>query len=153
MSPFIVSALLAISPVQPQVMRLERAIYALQPACDPDVAAQLARSLFYWSKVYHVDPFVSVAIGFQESSLMPGRVGPTGDVGIFQIHGQTIKNYRLDKTRLVNDIDYMVQAHMLIMADKLTMCKGRNGYSCYHSFTLVHRLQYEHDVSRFLRGH
>lgn len=153
MTAFIVSALLVISSTHPQVKRLEAAIHDLQPNVDDLVASQLARSLFYWSTVYHVDPFVSVAIGFQESSLIPGRVGPTGDLGVFQIHGRTIKNYHLSTARLKTDIDYMVMAHMVIMADKMRECHDINAYSCYHSFTPVHRRQYEHDVSRFLTHH
>jgi len=136
--------------------------------------AEMYTSLFKkYSLKYGIDPKISIAIAKQESNLNHKThrktnviiyeskcyaksdddikcietakiVNATTDVGYFQIHVNTIKNYELDPLRLKNDIEYMFDSHFRILKDKILVCKGkRNPWSCYHSFSPKPRKIYE----------
>jgi hypothetical protein len=140
---FLVSALLVINPSYKPVQRIEAAIVTLQPSVDTQIAKQLARSIYYWCGRYGLDPITTVALGFQESSLTPGRVSGTGDIGVFQLSPRTIKAYNLDAVRLNYDLDYSVYAFAYVMDDKLRVCGSRKAVGCFHSFTPELRESYQ----------
>lgn len=136
-------------PVTPRVQAIVIAEHYLQPSIDPQFAECFAKEISYWSDVYHMDVFVSLAIARQESSLNPNAKGLTGDVGVFQFHPATIKNYRLDRRRLQYDLDYAVEQHFALMAEKHEICKGDHWWECYHSRTPSHRQIYRKLVERY----
>lgn len=129
-------------------------LYALtlQPRVDRMWAAQLAAELDRVASKYETDPWISLAIAMQESSLRPGAVGPGGDAGTFQFHPSTARRFGVDVRRLRSDLAYEVEQHVLLLKLKLEMCPGPRGWSCYHSVTPRHRAKYERLVRRYLRG-
>ena len=75
------------------------------------------------------------------------------DIGVFQIHIQTAKNFDIDPYRLLGDIEYQVESHMKILTTKLKKCKkyGEYAWSCYHSKTESHRKEYIKRVNKYLK--
>lgn len=129
----------------------------LQPALTVGQATQLAASLIHWSP----DPWVSLAIGFQESGLRADAVGTGGDQGLFQIYPSTARAFHLDVNALAGGwwaIDYQVQAHAQVLRAKLAAgpacARGPEhltGWTCYHSFTERYRRAYWRAVWRHLQ--
>lgn len=148
MIKLILTTMLMISPSYKPVKRIEQAILTLQPEGNPDVARQLARSLWFHCRAFKLDPMVAVALGFVESSLQPGKESPTHDIGIFQINERTARRYGLDIKRLKADIDYMVYAYALVVSDKLRICN--NDLGCYNSINEPYRTRYRDRVHKQL---
>lgn len=132
-------------------LTLTATVLELQPHADPRFATTLARALDRWADTYGVDPFLSLALAMQESSLNPDAVSATNDIGLFQLSPGTAHAYKIDRTRFKKDIDYQVRQHFRILRDKMQMCPGKNGWSCYHSVTAKHRRDYEQHVKRYLK--
>jgi len=65
------------------------------------------------------------------------------DLGVFQVHKDTIKAYGLDKRYLMSNLFYQFDTLERIMKDKLTLCKDRQvPEACWHSTTNKHHDRY-----------
>lgn len=146
-------------------------IKQLNPSLSDGYAMTLSNLIYAGAKSAGTDPMVSVAIAMQESSLVNqhrrGRVvAPSGvvydgftDIGVFQIHVDTAEEFNLDAGRLLNDIEYQVEAHFIILKRKIAVCKSKRvelnvlyglEWSCYHSYTKRVRQKYIELVGRYL---
>lgn len=152
-------------------------IIKLQPNMNKSLAMRLSNHLFRYAKQHQLDPWRSLAIAMQESSLRKtkrhstvivpvlkcntqGRCQETlktirgiSDLGLFQLHADTIKHYQFDADKLTKDIDYMVKTHFIVLIDKIKQCKrlGPQAWSCYHSKTPVLRKRYIQKVNRYYK--
>ena len=149
-------------------------ILKLQPRVDKPWAMKFSNLLSKYGKKHKLDPWRSLAIAMQESSLhytkryhtvvVPEHncqsrstkpkykiVRALSDFGYFQLHASTVKQYKLSPERLLNDLDYMVKTHFLVLKDKIKMCKrlGDDAWSCYHSRTPVLRKRYIQKVGQY----
>lgn len=147
----------------------------MKPKINKEFAASLSIYITKYAKKFGFDPTISVAIAMQESSLdninRMGNILKDGklvrgisDVGVFQIHIDTIANLNnaggaIDFQRLENDVEYQTYWHARILQTKIKTCKAERAklqvglgaeWSCYHSFTLAKRKVYVKDVSRHL---
>jgi hypothetical protein len=142
------------SPVNPAITRLYKAALKLQPKLASDTALQLASRLHTYSTAYRTDPYLSLAIGMQESGLQQiNRVekGKITDYGMFQFHYRTAKWMQLDVQRLQTDLDYAVKKHVKLLAQKQKECRnwGPHSWLCYHSATPAHAQKYKKLVDRY----
>jgi len=143
-------------------------IIELRPNINKTFAMKLSNKLYKYSQKYETDPHISVAIAMQESSLRNINRRATvlvkdknnytlikgySDIGIFQFHVLTAKNYKMDIVRLVNDLDYAVDRHVWLLKRKMQYCKhlGDESWTCYHSATPIHRKVYKKHVERYFR--
>lgn len=150
-------------------------ILKVKPGIDRKFAAELSVYVSRYARKFKFDPAISVAIAMQESSLRNiNRMGTVlrhgklvrgaTDVGVFQIHVDTIANLNaageaIDLDRLERDVEYQTYWHARILSDKIRTCKTErvklevrrgNEWSCYHSFTQSRRKVYLKDVTRHL---
>lgn len=77
----------------------------------------LKASVIKWTSKYDIDNKLMLAILFKESSWRNGVINcnKSCDYGIAQINEANIKAYKLDKMRLLTDIDYSVQKSVYIL--------------------------------------
>jgi len=143
-------------------------ILTLNPKVDKAFALELSNSIYRYSKKYGTNPALSVAIAMQESAF--ANVNRTGsvltkagkiihgdtDIGVFQLHVNTIEYMGIDLERLRTDVDYQTYWHIRILKSKISTCKAKreqlqvqegNEWSCYHSFTFKKRRIYLEDVN------
>ena len=146
-------------------------IVEINPSIDRGFAMELSNIIYRAAILYKIDPMISVAIAAQESGIrnthrtgvgIPpwcmyaqndcGIVTSITDIGIFQIHVNTAKSYKLSMFRLFNDIEYQVHSHMKILKQKLKLCAhlGDEAYSCYHSKTPKYRKAYVKLIRKYL---
>ena len=153
-------------------------IVEVNPKVDKTFAMTLSNNLYKYSKRYGTDPLISVAIAMQESSIRnvmrrdavyvkeDGSIHKgISDIGVFQIHVNTVENFRrdhgwdIDIDRLIVDVDYQVYWHIRLLKHKVNTCKKLrsklkvkkgNEWSCYHSYTFSKRKKYLNDVSRHI---
>lgn len=135
-----------------------RAIIKLNPSMDKKLALRLSNAIHNNVKLHGLDPYRAVAIAMQESSLRRvhrrNKSGDITDIGMFQVHVNSVAIYNLDIQRLVNhDLDYTTKAYTTIMKEKLQICKhlGDEAWSCYHSGTRKYRKKYVKAVNRWYR--
>lgn len=150
-------------------------ILTVKPSINRSYAMELSNYIYKWSKYYGTDSKLSVAIAMQESSLINRdrkgivltedgkRVRGVTDVGVFQLHIDTIDNlnktlkWDIDFRRLRSDVEYQTQIHTRLLRRKIAICesdrykvklkvKDGNEWSCYHSFTYRRRQTYIRDV-------
>jgi hypothetical protein len=152
-------------------------ILELNPYVDKTFAFELSNIIFQEAKIADIDPMVSVAILMQENAFnnkhryhtetttekhcdddgcyeIEIKKKVATDLGIAQISFNTAKHYKLDVEKLFEfDLRYTIQAHFLILKDKMKTCESREGkpWTCYHSFTKQHRKTYNRLVSRYLK--
>lgn len=143
-------------------------ILKLRPNVDKPFARALSNSIAKYSRKFGFDPKISVAIAMQESSFSNiNRLGTVltkrnhvvhgiTDVGVFQIHIETIAGLRengsdIDIERLKVDVDYQTYWHARILKTKIAICEAQREklqvedgleWSCYHSFTVKQRSLY-----------
>lgn len=87
----------------------------------------------------------------QESSYRKSIIGKTKDYGIGQINIKTIKNFKFCQTRMVEDLNYAVEASFIVMADFKRMYKNDPEYwTRYNSSNPEKRQQYKLLVSKYL---
>lgn len=151
-------------------------ILTLNPSVDKTFALKLSNSIAKYSKKFNLDPKLSVAIAMQESSFQNvNRLGTVlternhvvngaTDIGVFQIHIETIADMRergsnLDPHRLRSDVDYQAFWHALILKKKIATCSAKRDklsipvgeeWSCYHSATPKVRKAYVELVNQYL---
>ncbi len=153
-------------------------IMELQPNSDPKWAMRFSNALVRYAKKYDMDPWLSLAIAMQESSLLfPKPVtksivftrtcnkkgvcnrshkiveGHT-DLGIFQFHVNTIISNDIDPVRLIEDLDYATDWHYQVLKKKIVQCKhlGEKAWACYHRRTPMLHANYFKKVSRYYHG-
>ena len=148
-------------------------ILKLQPKVEKKWAMQFSNLLVKYAKKNKLDPWRSLAIAMQESSLqffkrqhtviIPNKqcqhnrcsdykiIKAISDVGLFQLHAATVNQYQLSPSRLLNDLEYMVSTHFMVLLDKIKQCQhlGNEAWSFYHSRTEVLRKRYSRKVNRF----
>lgn len=153
-------------------------VIKLQPKVDKTWAMKLSNFLKKYSAQYGTDPYRSLAIAMRESSLQdidrvttvlvqdrkcddtfvcidaPRVVQGITDIGVFQFHVLTIQSEGIDAGRLKTDLEYAVRTHVKLLKAKMEMCAdlGKEAWSCYHSNTPKHRIQYVKDVEPFYKG-
>lgn len=122
----------------------------LQPSVDKKWAFKFSNLLYKHAKKYGMDPYRSLAIAMQESSLRPinrtttmvvmlkqrvcYNVGAcvdidgwqyiTGatDVGVFQFSARTLRDYGINVARMQNDLEYVVEEHFKFLKQKIRTC-------------------------------
>lgn len=146
-------------------------ILTLNPNVNRSFALILSNSISRYSKKFGTDPKISVAIAMQESSFRNidrqgvvvtkhGQVvhGAT-DIGVFQIHANTMAYLKIDGIKLKNDVDYQTYWHVKILRNKIKVCESKRErlevelgteWACYHSFTPDKRQIYIHKVGAHL---
>lgn len=154
-------------------------IMTLQPACDPQWAFKLSNALIKQGKQYEMDPWLSLAIAMEESSLRnrhrntktivfkescdeTGHCKKThevihghSDIGVFQFHVNTILLNDIDPVRLMEDLPYAVDWHYKILKQKQRQCEkeyGVEAWGCYHSRTRALHARYVKQVSEHYYG-
>lgn len=154
------------------IHRIYCRITELQPNIDLNFAFHLSNLIFQEARKYNKDPMISVAIAMQESSLnninrvewvsddKGNIIRGYSDIGIFQIHAMTAKEFNLDANRLMHDVQYQVQSHFKILKRKVSVCSQKRErlkvepgteWSCYHSYTPEIRKRYKKLVERYIR--
>lgn len=151
-------------------------IVKIKPSVNRTFAMELSNYIYKYSRMYGTNPNHTIAIAMQESSLInqdrmgtiitkEGKVvrGVT-DVGVFQLHVDTIKNmeargWDIDFQRLRSDVEYQTYWHVRLIKRKISICKAKseklnvlpgNEWSCYHSYTYKQRQVYLEFVSTHL---
>jgi len=78
----------------------------------------------------------AVIIAYLESSIARIVSKSGDDLGIWQVHKNTVKRFGLDPKLIVFDIDYQVVFFSLFMEHKKQMCKAKSVPAlCWHSAT------------------
>jgi hypothetical protein len=145
-------------------------ILKLKPNMSKPLAMRISNLLYKYSKKYSTDPHISVAIGMTETSIMQRnrkelyiefngdytkwkfKEGYT-DICMFQFHSRTIRNKKLDASKLHLNLEYCIEQHMKLLKSKTKICKkhlGNEAWSCYHSFTDEKRKIYQLKVEKNL---
>lgn len=130
-------------------------LMALQPELSQERASLYAPLIAGAAIELNLDWQVIVAIGMQESSWLPTN---TPDMGFFQLNRKTASYYRINQNQFNLENGHEVYAHAsfksfrMVMKDKLNECRkyGEDAWSCYHSKTTSHRVQYLANVGRYL---
>jgi hypothetical protein len=146
------------------------AMKELNPSINVKWGFQLSNYIHKYSKIYKIDPYISVAIAMQESGLRPinryqsilikdaedkfVKIKGISDIGVWQLHVDTVDNYKLCAERLLTDLKYATKSHFLILSRKIKNCRHLKdeAWSCYHSITERHRAVYKDLVMRFYKG-
>lgn len=174
---FSVAAPKAFGKVDCKRHKLYCKIIKLQPTINKAFALKLSNKIYRKAKKYKMNPFLSLAIINQESSLRNlnsfkrSVIGETThcstyqcfkttvirqeilDLGITQINVASAKYYGFDIDKLAAlNIDYALEAHFVILKEKIRECSrfGDTAWACYHSATPKHREKYIKAVRRFL---
>jgi len=149
----------------------------LRPTIDKTWAMRLSDALFRLSKKHETDPWRSLAIAMQESSLREVNkkhkvmvfketchqgiciedyeiINGISDLGLFQFNVSTVINNDIDPMRLRNDITYAVDWHLKILKKKMVECAWllEEAWSCYHSKTPKFRKRYVQMVEQYYFG-
>lgn len=153
-------------------------VMELQPLANPKWAMKFSNSLLRHAKKYNMDPWLSLAIAMQESSLLfpeprtkaiaftktcdkKGQCKTSyqvitghADLSIFQLHVNTILYHGIDPVRLKEDLDYATDWHYRILKKKIAQCKhlGNQAWGCYHSRTPHLHANYVKKVNRYYHG-
>lgn len=74
------------------------------------------------------------------------------DFGIGQINHKTVKSFKFDKTKLLNDLEYSVDASAKVLADFKRMYgkKDNNYWSRYNASSAEKRQTYQNLVARHM---
>lgn len=162
------------------VHKLYCAIVELQPAINKEFAMELSNVLRRKSIEHNTDPYLSIAIAMQESSLLNinrivkleeksekvcdeflrcektiNKIEYVSDFGLFQFSLRTIHDRQLEVERLLNDIDYMVEEHIIFLKEKIRMCSRMyptTAWGCWHSADHDRHYDYVTRVNRFYKG-
>lgn len=89
-----------------------------KPGIDRTYAIRISSTVRKMEKKYQIPPKVLSAILMQESSYrlqVVGNSGRTKDYGISQINQKTAQRYGFDVTRLMNDLEYSIEAGAIVL--------------------------------------
>lgn len=125
-----------------------------KPDIDRLYAVRLADCLVNAAKKHDMDPHRAAAIAMQESTYRKNAVNKnrfSADYGLFQINSKTVREYGLNKKKLIEDMEYSVNAYFQVMKDKNRLCEKlkNDAWSCYHSKTPSLRLKYKKLVNKY----
>ena len=124
-----------------------------KPDLDPTYAENLSKAIYRASIKHRLNPLKVSAILRQESGYRLDAINRvTKDFSIGQINYKTIKAFNFDKNRLLIDLDYSVEAAIIVLADFKRMYgkREKNWYSRYNSSNDNKRKEYEQLVARYL---
>jgi len=149
-------------------------IVELKPQANKLWAMEFSEILTQQSKKHKTDPWRSLAIAMQESSLenihrtervivfkeicRSGMcyddydvVDGYSDLGLFQLSVDTVLNNNIDPIKLKDNISYAVDWHIKILKQKEKECAslGDEAWSCYHTKTPSLRKRYVKMVNRY----
>lgn len=149
-------------------------ILKLNQNIDKSYAFKLSNYIHKATKKYKLDPMRSVAIAAQESMFQNihrkhtvlelvekcendtcveymRTVRGYTDIGVWQFHAATIRQYGMDALRLRDDIEYATDRHAFLLRAKLRECAdlGTDAWVCYHSRTVKYREKYKRMVNRY----
>ncbi len=137
-------------------------IKTLNPKVNTEFALRLSGLISKYSRMFGTDPMLSVAIAMQETAFVNKNRSTKGrvtDVGVFQLHVDTIAYLGIDIERLKVDVDYQTYWHTKILKSKIRTCTAQrvkleveqgSEWACYHSFTPTKRQVYIEDVGAYL---
>jgi hypothetical protein len=125
-----------------------RRINKLNP--DSSVKLELAKWLCVHLKPVERD--YAIAIAAQESGIEQINSRSEKDIGIFQISVKEIKNRKLSKQLLEENVEYEVLVFRDILRDKLKMCTNRYPFTaiaCFHSATPKFHYRYMQRIEKY----
>ena len=145
------------SKVAVKVDKIYKQILINNPKIDKRLAKKLSFSLNRFATKYKLDPHRGAAIAMQESgytNAITYKNGKFFDVGMFQFNVRLIKEKKIDKKRVLNDLDYAVETYFKIMSEKKNLCKSlkEDAWVCYHSRTKGFREKYKKLVNRYYKS-
>ncbi len=89
-----------------------------KPGINPTYAQALSKAIYSYSNKYSMDPIEISAILRQECGYKLNCVNNISkDYGVGQINDRTIKAFGFDKKLLLSDVNYSVEATMIVLAD------------------------------------
>lgn len=120
---------------------------------DRTYADRLAQAIYKASNKYNLNPIKVSAILRQECRYKLSCVNDlTKDYGIGQINIKTIKAFKFDKKRILNDLDYSVEAAVIVLADFKRMYghKEKDYWTRYNTSNPEKRKKYKQLVAQYL---
>jgi len=119
---------------------------------DIKYAKRIARVVFIECRKANIDPRIVIAILKQESNYKLNAVNKrSADYGIAQINRNTIKSMRLNKTKLLTDLEYSVHAAVEVLSLVKRYSNGDSKWwARYNSRHLNKKNKYYVAVSRYL---
>lgn len=143
----------AIAPLEekPEEKHIYRMITKNNPYLKKEYAQELAEVIKKHSDDYGISPNKLIGILMQESSYRMHVTNKGKDFSIGQINIRNIKYYKLDKNRLMSDVDYSVGATAMMLSDLKVKYghKEKDYWTRYHSFTPSKRKIYKRLVERY----
>lgn len=151
--------------VSPEVQKVLRQIKKNNPSIQTQYSLTLATTIVRTAKKYNLSPRLLAAILMQESSykisaknIKCGISINTGkedcvvvDFGIGQINHKTIKAFHFDKTRLLSDVEYSIDASAKVLADfKKSHAKDTEFWTRYNASSPDKRTIYKNLVARYM---
>lgn len=149
-------------------------IIKLRPKINHTLAMRFSNLLYKYGKQFQMDPWRSLAIAMQESSLRNIHrrheiivfhnhcerykcsdsyeyVSGYSDLSIFQIHIKTAIAYKMDPIKLDQDLEYAVYQHYAVLKQKERECSslGELSWTCYHSKSPSRRMRYRMLVDKY----
>lgn len=104
-------------PVKPH-LEVYRHVLKNYPKIDKAYADRLSQAIYRASTAHNLNPLKVSAILRQECHYRLKCINAvTKDYGIGQINVKTIAAFKFDKTKLLTDLDYSVEAAVLVLAD------------------------------------
>jgi Transglycosylase SLT domain len=149
----------------PELQKVLAQIHKNSPNLDQNFQMVLAKTIINKAQKYHLSSKVLAAILMQESSyridaknIRCGTSVVTGkedciviDFGIGQINHRTATAFKLDKKKLLSDLEYSVDASAMVLADfKKMHTKDSEFWTRYNSGNKEKRQVYKELVARYM---
>lgn len=112
-----------LNPIQPSntLTKGEIIYYKIlknKPTIDKTYARKLATVIAVKTSKHNINAIKYTAILAQESGYKLNAINhKSGDYGISQINHRTAKAFNIDTKRLLKDLDYSVEAGLIVLAD------------------------------------
>lgn len=159
----ILISLLVILPIwtgasdAPKPLKPHQAVYnhvlKNKPDLDPTYAEALSRAIYRASVKHGLNPLKVSAILRQECRYKLRCINnTTKDYGIGQININTIEGFKFDKHKLLNDLDYSVEAATIVLADFKRMYghREKDYWTRYNTSNPEKRKKYQQLVAQYL---
>lgn len=143
-------------PIQTAFIRsgsLFKQILKNQPSIDANYAVRLSNAILASSLKHKVNPVKVSAILAQECRYKLNCINTTTlDYSIGQINIRTIKAFKMDKKRLMTDLEYAVEMSVVVLADFKRMYgkKEPDWFTRYNSSNFEKRKKYGQLIAKFL---
>ena len=124
-----------------------------QPYIDLGYAERLSKAIYSFSNKYKVNPLKVSAILAQECMYRLKCINDgSKDYGIGQINIRTIRVFKLDKKKLLTDLEYSVESSVIVLADFKRMYghKEQDYWTRYNSSRPSKRQVYKQLVARYM---